>query len=130
MTESAAWTAISDRAIWLYIELKKRFEFSTGYSRLILPYSKISWRMSRGSYFVAMRELRDFGFIKVVEQGGLYHKPSVYCLSEEWRQISVKIMDSEGREAIKRGLAKKRAHKDHLENLQGKREWERVRDRE
>ena len=50
MTESAAWTALSDGAVWLYIELKKQFNFKKGgYDHLVLPYSKVAWRMSRTS---------------------------------------------------------------------------------
>jgi hypothetical protein len=50
MTETAAWTALSDRAVWLYIELKKSFRIKAGGNEhLTLPYPRVKWRMSTGS---------------------------------------------------------------------------------
>ena len=41
MTESAAWTSLSFKAVWVYIELKKRFTYEHIFSRLVLPYSAV-----------------------------------------------------------------------------------------
>jgi hypothetical protein len=126
MTETAAWIALSDRAIWLYLELKKQFNFSQGgNNHLWLPYSKVAWRMSRGSYCQKMEELCRYGFIRIVEHGGLLKRPNIYALSDTWRGVSKEIVDKEGQEAIRLGLAKKPCSRNNLENLQGKRRWER-----
>jgi hypothetical protein len=123
--DSAAWTALSDRAVWLYLELRKQFKKTQGGdSHLTLPYSKVSWHMSRGSYCRGMEELCQYGFIKVVEPGGLLRKPTVYALSEGWKNVSRQIVDKEGREAIKLGLAKKPSSRDSFKNLIGNRKWE------
>jgi len=123
--ESAAWTALSDRAVWLYLELRKQFKAKEGgYSHLILPYSEVRWRMSRTSICDGMAELCKFGFIKVVEAGGLLRKPSVYALSEEWKKISCRIVDKEGKAAIRLGHAKKPSFRNNLGNLVGSRRWE------
>jgi len=126
MTNSAAWTALSDKAIWVYIELKKSFDYRKGgNSHLVLPYSKVSWRMNCRTYSQKIQELTRYGFIDIKERGGLYKRPNVYALSERWRNRSIEIVDKEGREAIKLGLAKKPSFKNNIKNLKGKRTWER-----
>lgn len=126
MTESAAWTSLSDKAIWVYIELRKSFDYKKGgNSHLILPYSKVAWRMSFGTYSKKIQELIDYGFIKIVEHGGLPKRPTVYALSNGWEKKSIEIVDKEGREAIKLGLAKKPTFRNNINNLKGKRRWER-----
>ncbi len=125
MTNSAAWTALSDKAVWLYIELCKQFDYKQGgFSRLILPYSKIDWRMSRGSFSAKIRELIHYGFIWKVSQGGLLRNPNVYAITNAWEKKSREIVDKEGREAIRLGLAQKPSSKNNLTNLKGKRSWE------
>ena len=126
MMDTAAWTSLTDRAVWLYLELRRQFNYSKGGdSHLVLPYSKISWRMSRATFCRRMRELEAKGFIRCVERNsGLFRKPSVYALSGEWKRIAVKIVDKEGREAIRLGLAKKPSSRNNLKNLIGKRTWE------
>jgi len=123
--DTAAWTALSDRAVWLYLELRKQFKIAHGGdSHLTLPYSKVAWRMSRDSYCNGMAELCHYGFIKVVEQGGLERRATIYCLSTAWKDISRQIVDKEGRAAIQEGLAVKPSHRNSLKNLIGKRKWE------
>jgi len=95
--DTAAWTALSDRAVWLYLELRKQFKIAHGGdSHLTLPYSKVAWRMSRDSYCNGMAELCHYGFIKVVEQGGLERRATIYCLFIQHGKISV------GKSSIKR----------------------------
>jgi hypothetical protein len=125
MMNTAAWTALSYKAVWLYLELRKQFNFSAGGdNHLLLPYSKVRWKMSTGTYVNGMRELCTYGFIRVVEPGGLLRRPTVYALSDGWKTKSRGIVDKEGREAIKLGLAKKRQSWNRLDNLTGKRRWE------
>ena len=113
LLNSAAWTALDSLAHDLYIELKKKFDFNKeGYEHLVLPPSEVSWLMSANTYWLRIKALIKYGFIKVVEHGGLYKKPTVYALSEGWRKKSVEIVDKEGREAIRAGNAKKKRHKD------------------
>ncbi len=125
MTNSAAWTDLSDKAIWLYIELLKRFNYSQGgLSHLILPFSEVKWRMSRGTFAKKMNELVDHGFIRKVKQGGLYRNPNVYTVSNNWEKKSSEIVCNAGREAIRLGLATKPSSRNNLQNLKGKRTWE------
>lgn len=100
MTESAAWTSLPFSAVWVYIELKKKFTYEHGHSRLILPYSAVDWKMSPSTFSKAIRELCNKGFIKYVEHGGLPRRPNVFALSEAWKSKSIEIVDTEGREAI------------------------------
>ncbi len=100
MTESAAWTSLSFKAVWVYIELKKRFTYEHIFSRLVLPYSAVKWKMSPSTFSKAIKELVHYGFIEYVEHGGLYRRPNVFALSETWKTKSREIVDKEGREAI------------------------------
>jgi hypothetical protein len=120
--DSAAWTALSDRAVWLYLELRKQFKKAQGGdSHLILPYSEVRWRMSRTSFCNGMAELCHYGFIKLVEAGGLLRRPSIYAISQGWLDVSCQIVNEEGREAIRLGLAKKPSSRNNFKNLKGSR---------
>ena len=102
MTDSAAWTSLSFGAVWVFIELKKSFDYNKGgNSHLILPYSKVKWKMNSRTFKLKKQELIDKGFIKVVEYGGLMNNPTVYALSNDWERISREIVHTEGREARK-----------------------------
>ena len=101
MTDCAAWTALSFTAVWVYIELRKRFSYKHEFSRLIMPYSEVSWKMASYTYSKAIKELVHYGFIRYVEHGGFPNRPNVFALSEAWRTISRDIVDKEGREAIR-----------------------------
>jgi len=126
LLDSAAWTALSYEAQWLYTELKKQFQYNNGgYDHLILPSSKVSWRMSKNTYWKKIAELIEYRFIKYVQHGGLMKQPSIYALSEGWRQKSIEIVDKEGKEAIKLGLAKKRGH-GAIENLRSEKSQSQV----
>ena len=100
MTESAAWTSLSSVAVWVYIELRKRFTYEHEFSRLVLPYSTVNWKMSPHTYSKAIKELVKYGFIRYVEHGGLPRRPNVFALSDSWKKKSTEIVDIEGREAI------------------------------
>jgi len=126
MTESAAWTSLSDMAVWVYIELKKSFNFDKGgNNHLTLPYSRVKWRMSKDSRRKAIQELINRGFIRIVQPGGLLGNPDIFALSNEWESISRKIVDKAGREAIRSGSApklRKREYKGGLKKLNEKRQ--------
>ena len=125
MMDSAAWTSLTDRAVWLYLELRRQFNFSKGGdNHLVLPFSKVKWRMSRGSFTNGMKELERRRFIRCTQQGGMERRPSVYAVCNDWRRVSCEIVDKEGREAIRLGYAKKPSSRNNLKNLIGKRTWE------
>jgi hypothetical protein len=125
MMDTAAWTSLSDGAVWLYLELRKQFDFSKGGdSHLELPYSKVSWRMSKGTFVGRMRELREKGFIRLVQAGEFPRKPAAYAICQDFLEISRRIVKTQGREAIRLGEAKKPSSRNNLQNLIGKRPWE------
>jgi hypothetical protein len=127
MTESATWTSLSDGAIWLYIELMKKFNFKNGgYDRMTLPVRRVAWRMSSHSYFKRIQELIHYGFIDLVEKGGLEKKANIYKRSNRWEQVSREICDKEGREAIRLGLAQKRCSRGNQANFLGREPWRRT----
>jgi len=119
MTTSAAWDALSDGAIWCYIELRKSYDKSKGGNdHLTLSYRKAAWRKAPATFKKNMSELADRGFISLVEHGGREHKPNVYRLSNRWEEVSRKLVDKCGRIAIRIGLAKKLTHRNSGKNLQ------------
>jgi len=102
MTDSAAWTSLTFGAVWVYIELRKSFDYKKGgNSHLVLPYSKVTWKMNSCTFRKKIQELINKGFIKVVMPGGLMNNPTVYALSNRWEMISREIVHKEGREARK-----------------------------
>lgn len=125
MLNSAAWTALSDNAVWLYIELCKQFDFKKGgYDYLVFPFSKVAWRMNSATYRKKTQELIKYGFIRYVQRGGIPKIPNVFALSNKWKEISREVVTKEGKGAIEDGLAKKPTVRDNLQNLKGKRIWE------
>lgn len=127
LMDTAAWTSLSDGAVWLYIELRKQFNYDRGGdSHLELPFSKVRWRMSKGTYVERMKELREKGFIKLVQPGEFPRKPAAYALSQDYIKVSKQIVKTQGREAIRLGEGKKPRSRNNLQNLIGKRPWERT----
>jgi hypothetical protein len=127
MTNSAAWTALSFKACWVYVELMKKYDHDEGYGRLILCYAEVRWKMTATTFAAAIKELVRYGFSRIVKKGGLEHQPNVYARCDDWERISREIVTQEGKEAIRLGLARKTVSKDNLKNLVGKRTWEQVR---
>jgi len=108
MTNSAAWDALSFGAIWVYIELRKKFDFENGgNSRLILPKREVLHRMKDMTFAKIKRELIKYGFIDCVDPGGLMKRPAIYRLSDRWEKISRDLVTTVGREAIRLGLMKR-----------------------
>ena len=125
MTNSAAWTCLSFKAVWIYIELMKRYGRETGFYHLTLPRSQVRWKMGPHTLAAGLDELVKYGFIRIVQKGGLLRQPNVYARADAWERISRDIVTREGKEAIKLGLAKKPTSHNHLANLEGRRTWER-----
>ena len=112
MMESAAWTSLTFGAVWVYIELRKSFNYKKGgNNHLVLPYSRVIWKMNARTFKSKKQELIDKGFIRVVKHGGLMNNPSVYALSNAWERISIEIVDEQGKEA------KKQFKKTHPQEL-------------
>lgn len=124
MTETAAWTSLSLAAVWVYIELRKTFSsMNGGNEHLVLPYAKITWKLSRQTIAKAFRELVELGFIRKVSCGGPQKNPNVFALSERWREKSREIVCQRGREAVRQRLVPK-GTASRIKNLEGHRTWE------
>lgn len=57
----------------------------------------MKWMMDSDRITAANNELVEYGFLDIVEEGGLFKKPKVCALSERWREISVKLMEDPAR---------------------------------
>lgn len=87
--ESEAYKALSCVACWLYAELKYEWR-GKKVNEIKLPYSDIKERKKIHPRAIsrAFLELEVFGFIDVIQRGGLFKGASVYALSERWNEIS------------------------------------------
>jgi len=95
---SAAWKMLSPRAVWVLVMLIDGYQDARP-GTYILPSGKISWSCRWDSLNKALDELTAAGFIVCIEHGGLYRKPDVYRLSENWKNRSKAIMadDTQGK---------------------------------
>lgn len=118
MTDSAAWTSLSFGATWVYIEMRKTFDYEKGGNdHLVLPYSSVRWKMNSATFSKYLKELIRYGFLRIVKHGGLMRQSTVHALSDEWRKKSREIVTTEGREAIKLGMAQKPSFRNNINNL-------------
>ncbi len=90
MIESEAYQTISCTACWLYAELKHEWSGKKK-NEIKLPYSDI--RERKKTHFRAIAraflELELFGFIDVVQRGGLFRGASIYALSDRWKETNI-----------------------------------------
>jgi DNA-binding PadR family transcriptional regulator len=95
-----------------------------GDAHLTLPYSALTWQLSRGTISKAFKELIKYGFIKKVEAGGLHKNPNVFALTEHWKEKSKEIVTTHGKHAIRHDPSLKQTT-SRIKNLEGHRTWER-----
>ena len=90
--ESAAWRTLRPRAVRVLILLIYRWRPGGTYTLSArAPELGRTW----GPLRRALDELATAGFITCVEHGGLYRKPDVYRLSENWRLRSKALIQDE-----------------------------------
>jgi len=107
MTNSAAWDSLSFGAIWVYIELRKKYDhLNGGNDRLILSSKEVRHRIEHKRFAKRKRELIDRGFIDCVDPGGLPQRPAIYRLSNRWKERSQELVTTMSREAIRSGVKK------------------------
>lgn len=86
MTNSKAWKDLSCKAVWVYIELKKK-DFGYNEENLSLTYNEVKYKMASGTFRGAIKELVKGGFIEIIRPGGLYRRCTIYGLSYKWKLI-------------------------------------------
>jgi len=84
--ESMAFKTLSPNAVWLLLQY--RAQWNGTFDRLVLPFGKVNWKLTFKAFDLARRELIDAGFLRVVETGGLYGKPTIYALSDTWKTVT------------------------------------------
>lgn len=92
MLYSAAWKCLSNDARAIYPYWKAQYKKSGGFERLKLPVRDLPWAGRPARIVAANDELVEYGFLDIVEEGGLYRKPKVCALSERWKEISMKLL--------------------------------------
>jgi hypothetical protein len=108
MVSSAAFRALSSDAVWLLVQLKHQFKYAQGGdAHLILPYGDAAYHFSFGRFTRARVELEALGFIRIVERGGLYRKPTIYAASNGWEAKSKELeRDEVAGRLVRRRLAR------------------------
>ena len=84
MLQSQAWEKIGNPARVAYIHLKGKC-CSASVEEISLSFNEMEKFMHRHTFAKAIRELEEFGFVKVIQKGGLYRRRNFYLLSEEWK---------------------------------------------
>jgi hypothetical protein len=83
MLESKAWNSISPFSHDLYIKILKEHR-GRSENKFKLPYSQSG--QSPATTAKCLKELVKWGFIKILEHGGLFHQCNIYSLSTEWQK--------------------------------------------
>ena len=83
MMDSKAWKALSCQAIVVYLNIKKKYNF-TNENDLSFTYKEGLELMNKRTFTRAMDNLIENGFIYIVRQG-LLKQCSIYGLSKEWQ---------------------------------------------
>jgi hypothetical protein len=84
MMNSLAWKTLSCAAVWVYLDLIKKFR-GNNKDDLSLTYSEIKWKLkSSATVSKAFKQLIECGFFKVIRPGGLYRGCTIYGISDEW----------------------------------------------
>jgi hypothetical protein len=87
MTNCEAWKRLSFKAAWVYIEMRKKFK-GHNENNITLSYREMKWKLASASFWMAIQELVEYGFIKIVKHGGLYRNATIYGLDKRWERIS------------------------------------------
>jgi hypothetical protein len=90
--DSMAFKVLSPAAVWLYVLLQRQYG-KGGDQALVMPFSKVSWKLTFRQFDKARAELVKGGFIRVVDPGGLLKRPGVYALTDGWRARSKRLAD-------------------------------------
>jgi hypothetical protein len=85
--ESPAWEKLSPSAVWVLMELYRRFN-GKNRGNLAFPYRDANGKMANATFSNSIWELRGFGFVDVKRFGRLERNNSVYALSDKWRKLS------------------------------------------
>jgi len=88
MTNSPAWRQLSAKAVWVYIEMCKKYR-GNNINNLSLTYKEVEFKLSSATFSKAKKELEKYGFIKVVRPGGLFRRCTIYGLADAWKEISI-----------------------------------------
>lgn len=87
MTNSKAWKKLTCRAVWVYIEIHKKYK-GDNKDDLSLTYNEVKYKMSTATYSKCIKELVKYGFIDIIKHGGLFRNCSIYALSNRWIEIN------------------------------------------
>ena len=60
---------------------------SAGKRSFKFPYTKYKSFMSRPTFFKALKELEEHGFIEVVQHNRNLRKSNIYMFSDKWKQL-------------------------------------------
>lgn len=85
--DNMAFKCLSPTAVWLWLQIRRQWRAEDGGDNgLKLPYALVSWKLNFRAFKLARQELLNFGFIRLIKQGGLLRNPNVYAIREDWKE--------------------------------------------
>jgi hypothetical protein len=86
MLKSPAWEKLTNASRVAYVHLKAECKSSEAQD-ISLTYEKMKKIMYKRTYANALRQLETYGLIERTQRGGLFNRPNLFRLSEEWRKV-------------------------------------------
>ena len=83
MLATNAWRQLSNPARVAYIHLKAKYNGQNA-KNLSLTYNEMQPFMCRRTFRNAIKQLVEYGFIEIVNKGGLMRNPNIYALTDGW----------------------------------------------
>ena len=115
LLNSPAYIALSAAAKEAYTILMQEYKGIYTGDKIICPYSTFTSKgMRTNTVSRALMMLERFGFIKVVEHGGLERRPNVYRLIDGWKSIRTAEEVKEIKKAFENDLRQQKKVKTNI----------------
>ncbi|GAH62972.1 unnamed protein product [marine sediment metagenome] len=87
--ESEAFKNLSIHTKWLYMEFKHRF-YGDNKHHIIFTYQEAIKIMNIRTFIKCRNKLIENGLIDIIKRGGFYNQPTIYGLSDRWKEYGTK----------------------------------------
>lgn len=82
--DSDAYAKLTNASRTAYLIIKRQYNVKNP-TEFRCPYSTAERFMDRHTFSKSIKQLIEMGFIKKIQQGGLYRKINVYSCSDAWK---------------------------------------------
>jgi len=84
MIDSDAYAKLTNASRTAYLIIRRQYDTDNP-TEFRCPFSTAERFMDRHTFSKSIKQLIGMGFIKKIQQGGLYRKINVYTCSEAWK---------------------------------------------